>query len=313
MAESVRHKMSQINEELKYESNQLDNRLLVQVGLVVGACLTLFHQYLVYQDDGFKILGVNFGPGGSDWSLKFSVLLLVTSAPAQVILLDVRLRRKNLAAFVCFVVGSVLYRSLMFTSAGTTIFYSHLVPVMPGLSALALLSLLLVVMLNVGRRRTVNFLEESGTRVVKNLFESRKVIPVFLAGFMLTIFSAEITRVVTAIDSSAMFLFIGSGILVSAGLQFQSGSQFVEKIFASALVWLVISVGVFALGTILVSNEELARWGAEQWVSCGWFNSSRVRMCSEAATIPRFKVAAVLGVLGTVSTLAQSIVPPVSK
>jgi hypothetical protein len=159
----------------------------------------------------------------------------------------------------------------------------------------------------------VNFLEESGTRVVKNLFESRKVIPVFLAGFMLTIFSAEITRVVTGINPSALLLFIGCGILVSAGLQFKPGSQLVERIVAAALLWLVISVGVFVLGAILVSNAELARWGAEQWVSCGWFDSSKIRMCSEAATIPRFKVAAVLGVLGTVSTLAQSLVPPISN
>jgi len=305
--------MSQTDQKQKHESNESNDRLVLQVGLVIGACLTLVHQYLVSQDDRFSILGINFGPGGSDWTLKYSVLLLLIFAPAQVILLDASIKRKKMAASICFAVGFVLYRSLMFTSVGTTVFYSHLVPVLPGLSILALLSLLLVVMLNVGRQRTAIFLEDNGTRVVKYLFESRKVIPVFLAGFMLTIFSSEITRVVTGIEPSRLFLFIGGGILVSAGLQFQPGSQLVERIVAATLLWVVISIGVFVLGTILVSNDELARWGAEKWVSCGWFDSSPVRMCSEAATIPRFKISAVLGGLGTVSTLAQSLVPPISK
>lgn len=257
-----------------------------------------------------------FGPGTDLQDMTVNLLMVIGLLPFQVVSSYERTETKKLwarlvAALVC---GGLLLAALEEVSGSQWRDQAALV-LMPGAALLAVVSILLAIMLRTKQVNARRKVQATVRRVVSLVHGSRSVVPVFLAGFVLTIFSPDITRAVAAVPGRTIFCVSVGAVAIAAALHDRDGHAYVERFMAMASLWFLLSLSVFYLDVYLIANNQLLEWGAVEWTECAGLLGLRGKApeCVEVVLFPRLKIAGLLGALGTVSVMAQSLVPPVPR
>jgi hypothetical protein len=187
--------------------------------------------------------------------------------------------------------------------------FSPLETLIPWMHALAFLTYFPLITYGLlGGRSSFIALRRFSQEFFHSVFESRRVLPVFLAGFLFTIFSKDVTEAVVYIHPVSLGIFVTTAIVLSTKFE-GSLLEVVQRIAGMTTAFLIISMGVLAISMLLISNKVLIEWGSPNWVSC-LRTDGLTQTCTEALIVPRFKLAVLLGAVGTLSTMASSLVPP---
>ena len=255
---------------------------------------------------------MRFGPGTDLQDMTTNLLMVTGLFPFQVLSSYERAENRTLwarlgAAMIC----AGLLLAALEKVAGTQWRDQAALVLLPGGTILAFVSCFIAVMLFSGKTATRRKAQAVNRRVVGLLRGSRNVIPVFLAGFLLTIFSPDITEAVAAVPGETIQFLSLAAIVVTAALHERGDHPYGERLIAMAGLWSLLALSVLLLDVYLIANEQLLDWGASTWAGCSVTDPSTG--CVEAVLIPRLKIAGLLGALGTVSVMAQSLVPPIPR
>jgi hypothetical protein len=186
---------------------------------------------------------------------------------------------------------------------------SPLESLIPWMNALAFLTYVPLITYGLlGGRKAFIALRRSSHEFFHSVLESRRVLPVLLAGFLFTIFSKDVTEAVAYIHPVSLGIFVTTAIVLSTKFE-GSLLEVVQRIAGMTTAFIIISIGVLAINMLLVSNKVLIEWGSPSWVSC-LRTDGLTQTCTEALIVPRLKLAVLLGAVGTLSTMASSLVPP---
>lgn len=258
----------------------------------------------------------SFGPGTDLQDMTVNLLLVVALLPFQIIgsyeRTDSRTLWIRMAAVL--VSGAMLLAALEKVSGIQWRDDAALI-LLPGATLLATVSMSLSITLKFMRKGARRRVQATISRVVALVRGSRNVVPVFLAGFLLTIFSPDVTSAVAGVPGGTILNVSLGAVALAAVMNDGDENPYVERVMAMASLWFLLSVSVFCLDAYLIVNEQLLAWGASKWTECPEVTPHAVSVpgCVEVVLLPRLKIAGLLGALGTVSILAQSLVPPMPR
>ena len=205
--------------------------------------------------------------------------------------------------------GGISVTGLLWLLQNSVYEFSPLESLIPWMHALALLTYIPLIAYGLlGGKNSIIALKRYSHEFFHSISESRRVVPVFLAGFLFTIFSKDVTEAVVYIHPLSLGIFVVTTIILSTKLE-GSLLEVVQRIAGMTSTFIIISAGVLVINMLLISNKVLIEWGSPNWVSCLRIDEL-TQPCTEALIVPRFKVAALLGAVGTLSTMASSLVPP---
>jgi hypothetical protein len=265
---------------------------------------------------GFGVFASRFGPGADLEDMTVNLVLMIGLIPVQLLSSYDLIGRRSLwvrigGAFV----GSALLLVALERVSGAAWRDETALILLPWVASLSAGSCLFSVALLFGRSAVRRRLQRTVRRVVGLVRGSRNVVPVFLAGFMLTIFSPDITKAVAMVPGEAILNVSLGAVALAAFMHDRDDHAYGERIVAMGSLWFLLALSVFLLDVYLISNSQLIDWGAGAWTSCGSSGpvAGSSAGCVEVLLEPRLKIAGLLAALGSVSVVAQSLVPPIPR
>jgi hypothetical protein len=290
----------------------LQSAVVIYAPLLLGFTL-LLHWLAHALNRTFSV----FGPGADLEDMTANLFLMIGLIPVQLLSSYDLIGRRSLWVRIggaC--VGSTLLAAALERVSGAAWRDEAALILLPWVAGLSAGSCLFSIALVVGRRSAARRrLQRTVRRVVGLVRGSRNVVPVFLAGFMLTIFSPDITKAVAMVPGEAILNVSLGAVALAAFMHDRDDHAYGERIVAMGSLWLLLALSVLLLDVYLISNSQLIDWGASAWTSCGSPGAvaGSSAGCVEVLLEPRLKIAGLLAALGSVSVVAQSLVPPIPR